>query len=651
MGRRVAVAAGALVVVIVLASLPWVRESVDFPVFYLVFLSTVLFWVAQATSWNILSGYSGYFSFGQGAFVGVAAYTSAVLAGRHGFSFFATVPLAGVFCVVLALAIGGLAFRLRSLRGEIFALLTLAVPFILASLARINSSIDGGQGVFVPVPEIPEAIGGFQELVYLLNLAAALLAVGIAFSMERSRAGWALFAEDVAEALGVPTFAHKMLAISATGLIAGVAGSIFALQVGFVTVEGVFGLTVPLFVIVMSVLGGRAHWVGPVIGALVIVTLQDRLSASDFEEWNLVIFGGILVLLVLIAPEGLYARVRRRPLVTLVAMGATLVVLAATRVWDEPLDVLAAILVVGAIVALWPRRRRRTPRAGSAASLSPEVEIPLVPEVATPTVEAATATPAVAEAISDRPAEPDERGPVIECLEVTKRFGGLYALRDLSLAVAPGELVGLVGPNGSGKTTLVNLIAGAMRPTSGDVRIDGRSTVDLPPHRVAHVGVARTYQIPRPFDSMTVRDNVAMAIMFGRERRSLAVARAEASQHLELVGLGHRADQHPLGINLHERQLLEMARAVAARPRVLLLDEALAGLNPVEIDNAVDVVRAIHRTGITIVIVEHLLRVVTQLATRMVVLDQGRLLAEGGPDVVMRDPAVVTAYLGKHVHA
>jgi branched-chain amino acid transport system permease protein len=146
---------------------------------------------------------------------------------------------------------------------------------------------------------------------------------------------------------------------------------------------------------------------------------------------------------------------------------------------------------------------------------------------------------------------------------------------------------------------------------------------------------------------MTVRDNVAMAIMFGRSGRGLEAARRDAEEHLALVDLAGRADALPSEINLHERQLLEMARALATRPRVLLLDEALAGLNPVEVDNAVRVVRRIHASGIAIVLVEHLLRVVNQLATRIVVLDQGRILAEGDPATVMRDPAVIRAYLGR----
>jgi branched-chain amino acid transport system permease protein len=238
-----------------------------------------------------------------------------------------------------------------------------------------------------------------------------------------------------------------------------------------------------------------------------------------------------------------------------------------------------------------------------------------------------------------------------ECRDVTRYFGGVRALHGVTLEIREGELIGLVGPNGSGKTTLINLLSGALRPTQGTIRVAGRDVAGLPPHRIAHAGVTRTYQIPRPFGSMTVRDNVAMAIMFGAAPRPLEEARRQADQYLDFVELGHLAGASPAAINLHERQLLEMARAIATRPKVLLLDEALAGLNPAEIDSAVRVVRRIHSAGVTIVVVEHLLRVVNQLATRIVVLDRGSCLADGDPQTVMRDPEVVRAYLGKHAHA
>ncbi len=631
--------AGIAIGVALLAALPFVRESLGLNAFYIVLLYTIFFWTAQATSWNILSGYAGYFSFGQGAFVGVGAYTAAVLSGRHGWSYFLTLPVAGAFSLGLALLIGALAFRLGSFRGEIFALLTLAVPFILASLARLNTTIDGGQGIIMPTPDFPGWIGEFQDFLYLLSLAIAALAVGIAYAIQHSRFGWALTAirdsEDVAEGLGVPTFRYKMLAIGASGLIGGISGAAYAQQIGFVTVQAVFGLTIPLFVIVMSVLGGRTHWLGPVIGATFIVLLQDRLVVAGLESWRLIIFGSILAFVVVAAPEGLQARFRARPLLALGAFAILAVGSFLIGVSDELLDAISIGAVGAAAVALWPGAVRRAARPP--ASVEPAVE-PVEPVV--PVVPDGSVGPAT-----------DPAPAVVECSELSRYFGGVRALDGLTLTIAEGELVGLVGPNGSGKTTLVNLLSRTFRPTSGRIRVVGKDIGGLAPHRVAHAGVARTYQIPRPFPSMTVRDNVAMAIMFGRDPRPITAARQAAQQHLDFVHLTRLAEAYPGEINLHERQLLEMARAIASSPRILLLDEALAGLNPAEIDNAVEVVRRIHQSGITIVIVEHLLRVVNQLATRVVVLDRGRLLADGDPQTVMREPAVVTAYLGKHAHA
>jgi len=633
MTRRFAI--GFPLVVAVLACLSLYRVTLGFPLFYLALLTLMLFWVTQATSWNILSGYSGYFSFGQAAYVGIGAYSTAVLFGRHGVNFYLTILVAAGLSAVLALAVGAIAFRLRSLRGEIFALLTLAVPFILAALARINSSIDGGQGIIVAVPPFPEGLGLFQDFLYLLNLLVAALAVLVAYLMQKSRFGWALSAvrdaEDVAEGLGVPTFRYKMLALLASAVIGGVGGSLFALQIGFVAVDSIFHLTVPLFVIVMSVLGGRTHWIGPVVGVVLVVLLQDRLTASGLGEWQLIVLGAILVVLVVLAPEGVYARLRARPVAALVTAA---VVIAAVWLPGEPLDAILAGLLAATVVALLPWRR---PPAAPATAADPATD----PAAAA----AATAVPAAS------PGPVEVGAVVIECQSVARYFGGVRALEDVSLTVREGEIVGLVGPNGSGKTTLVSILSGNLRPTRGSVRIAGNDLAKLPPHRVAHAGVARTYQIPRPFTSMTVRDNVAMAIMFGRSPRSLATARRDATGPLDVVGLGHLAGAYPGKLNLHQRQLLEIARALAADPKVLLLDEALAGLNPAEIDNAVEVIRRVHRSGVSIVIVEHLLRVVNQLATRIVVLDRGTRLADGDPREVLADPAVVRAYLGKRAHA
>jgi branched-chain amino acid transport system permease protein len=626
------------------------RESLGLQVSYLSLLTLVFVWIIQATSWNILSGFSGYFSFGQAAYVGTGAYATAVLYGRHGVSFYATLLVAAGLCALLALTIGGLAFRLRSLRGEIFALLTLAVPFILGALARTSRAIDGGQGIPLPVPAFPAQIGLFQDFLYLVGLVVAAGAIWTAFAIAHSRFGWALAAirdaENVAEGLGVATFRYKLLALVASAVIGGVGGSVFALYIGFVTVESVFNLNFPLFVIVMSVLGGRTHWLGPIIGAALVILLQNRLASSDFESWQLIVLGAILALLVAVAPQGLTSGVQRRLWPVLGALFGTALILWLARAPGQPLDWILVGMLVAAAVAIWPERRRQAPSIAPAEPATAEPSPPRATASGAPARDpAAPDAPASAsrtsESISATPAV------LVECRNVARYFGGVHALEDVTLRIQEGEIVGLVGPNGSGKTTLVSLLSGSLRPTRGHILVTGRDTRALEPHRLAHAGIARTYQIPRPFASMTVRDNIAMAVMFGRVPSRLTQARARAEQHIEFVGLRHLADALPSALNLHQRQLLEIARALATEPKVLLLDEALAGLNPAEIDSAVEVVRRVHRAGTAIVIVEHLLRVVNQLATRVVVLDRGTVLADGEPRAVMSDPAVIQAYLGR----
>jgi branched-chain amino acid transport system permease protein len=209
-----------------------------------------------------------------------------------------------------------------------------------------------------------------------------------------------------------------------------------------------------------------------------------------------------------------------------------------------------------------------------------------------------------------------------------------------------------VGPNGSGKTTLVNIMAGTFPPSSGTISLNGTGTVGSRPHRIAHLGIARTYQIPRPFDTMTSRENIAVSYMFGRSPHSLDEARAAADEWLAFTGLEKQADLGIDQLTLHQLKFLELARALATQPTLLLLDEVLAGLNPTEINQSMEMIRSIHDRGVTLVIVEHVIRAITALSSRIVVLDQGRVVADGEPTAVMSDPAVIAAYLGtKRRHA
>jgi branched-chain amino acid transport system ATP-binding protein len=238
---------------------------------------------------------------------------------------------------------------------------------------------------------------------------------------------------------------------------------------------------------------------------------------------------------------------------------------------------------------------------------------------------------------------------LLEVAGLTKRFGGLVANDAVSFSLAAGEIVGLIGPNGAGKTTLFNCLAGFTRPTSGAIRLDGASIAGLPPEAVARRGVARTFQIVRIFRSMTALENV----MVGAMLREKAVPAAErlARDTLEFAGLGGRAGWPAANLTVSEQKRLELARALATSPRLLLLDEVMAGLVPAEVKEAAELVQRVRARGITCVVVEHVMEGIMPIADRVLVLDDGRKIADGPPAAIAADPAVITAYLGEGYRA
>lgn len=241
---------------------------------------------------------------------------------------------------------------------------------------------------------------------------------------------------------------------------------------------------------------------------------------------------------------------------------------------------------------------------------------------------------------------------VLELEDVEKRFGGLPAVDGVTIGADEGEILAIVGPNGAGKSTMLKLIVGLETPTGGSVTFAGKDITHLPPHRVRKKGIAMVQQNPRAFPSMTVLENVALGALFGRvgAHRQEEEALEIAADALSLVGLKERRDDHVDNLNLHQQRFLELARAIAGKPRLLLLDEVMAGLNDAELDASIEIVRTIRdQRDITVIWVEHVMQAVMRLAERVVVLNFGKVLTKGRPEDVMREPAVVEAYLGEKI--
>ena len=548
---------------------------VGLPAFYESFLYLLLSAIVLATSWNLLSGYSGYFSFGHGAFFGVGVYTTAALAGKLGWNFLWTLPLAALTATALGVGLGAVVFRVRALRGELFALLTLAITFVMSTIAL--NAVDGGPGIMLNA-DIPKIAPTASGVLYLLMLAAAALTLWTAYAMVHSRFGTGLFAihddEDVAEVMGVPTYRFKLAAFAISCALAGLAGGIHAVFVSYVTVAETFSIALAVNVVLMSALGGTRHWLGPAVGAIAITVLLYAFTSGNAAVIGRALTGLILIVVIVVMPEGILGQILKR-------------------------------------------YRRK------AASARP------------------VARDLVVEKIKHEPGE-----PLLVVKGAAKAFKGVQALAGVDLEVRRGEILGLVGPNGSGKSTLINVVSGHYAADAGSIRFEGEELIGKPAHRIARAGIARTYQIPRPFPQMTVLQNVALPPMFGQVVMDRRHAEEEAWRWLAFTGLEAKAHRLPSELNLHERKFLELARALASRPRLLFLDEVLSGLTPTEMDGALRLIRAIRDQGATIVFVEHVMRAVMELTDRIVVLTYGKTIASGAPQEVMRDPRVVGAYLG-----
>jgi branched-chain amino acid transport system permease protein len=551
--------------------------------YYQLILTLVPVWALFGVSWNILSGYGGQLSFGHASFFGIGAYTVTLAVVYWGLSPWIGIVLGMILGGLAAIAIGTPTFRLR---GHYFALSMLAYPLAILYVLQYL----GFQEVSIPMHrENPVAFMEFSEPRIYTLIAVCLLVVGVVISLviENSRFGLALLAirqnELAAEAAGINARQWKMRSLVVSGMMAAVAGGFYARVLVVVTPDSVFGMLVSAQAVVVTLFGGVASVWGPLIGAAILVPLAETLQAE----------------------LGTYL-----PGIQGVVYGIAII----------------AIMLLSPDGLFWTIRDRWFRPKAAAPVPAP---VPDLMPVSPPTRRAAA--PAGA--------------PLLKVENLSRSFGGLKAVSEVSFSIAEGEILGIIGPNGAGKTTLFNVLNGVLSADEGSAQLAGQQMLGRKTFEVCRMGVGRTFQVVRSFPRLPVLDNVIVgAYGAGLSDRD---AIASAARALQQVGLHEQSGVAAGQLTNKQLRLMELARALAGRPRLLLLDETLAGLGREECDSVLTVLAGLREEGMTICIIEHTMHAMMRLADRFVVLDHGRVLATGLPRTVVEDTSVIEAYLGK----
>ncbi|HVF75452.1 MAG TPA: branched-chain amino acid ABC transporter permease/ATP-binding protein [Acidimicrobiales bacterium] len=654
----------------------------------------------------LLTGWVGQISLGHAALVGVGAYLTGHIVEGAGIVFPLSLPIAAVLSGGVAAMLGAVAVRVR---GLYLAVATLVFSWMASEFlfrqdwftqhGEIGERAIGEKG------QLPFFDFSDRRTFFLVALAALGLVAFGAANVRDSKTGRAFFAlrgsEMAAASLGIDVVRYKFLAFVTSGAIAGIAGNLIMTEARVVTPDQ-FSFNRSLFYVAIAVVGGLVSLPGAVASGIVFAALSEVFYRVEVLGAFLEIVSSLLLAVVLIAYRGGLASFpdRARRIVELL------------RPRIEP--------VVAPLVARIPERWRHRPEAERAWSVDlsgvgerirdrrhqvatatrrlrarlPIAQLQPPPELApeapldfkaavratTPAVNGHSAEEAHPEPVVDHQAElaalrarlsevrplgdRSERRPLIEADHVTVRFGGLTAVDDASLQVCEGEIVGLIGPNGAGKTTLFNAVAGYNTPAAGIIRLYGQDVTNLPVHRRARVGVARTFQLIQLFRQLSVYENLLVAthvhnptgfgshlVVSGRaiEQEEAAVDRVnEILDLLDLTDIAYRpTGDLPFGV----LRMVEVARALVTGFRVIMLDEPASGLDNTETDRLIEVLRFVRGLGVTLLLIEHDVRMVTGVSDYMYVLEQGRIIAEGVPEDIQRNPAVIAAYLGEPADA
>jgi len=575
--------------VIVLAILPNVPRNP----FYEDIIVSSYFFATMALAWNLVGGFAGQISLGHTAFFGIGAYTSTLLYLHYNLTPWLGMLVGALLSVLIAIGIGIPCFRLKS---HFFALATIAIGEVLRFIASYWRELtQGGVGLLIPFKP------GFANFMFkekwpyaYIALAFMLVMLLICYHIRNSRLGYYLISlredQDAAESLGVKTSNCKLIALIISAFFTSIMGTFYAQYILFIDPFTVFSLPNSIELALFTIIGGLGTVVGPLYGAFLLTPLDVFLRAwlgGVSAGLNFIVYGLVLMVAVKYFPKGLSGWINK---------------------WYTPL-------------------LQKMPGGGRPF----QEEGPSFPSIAPSLVQAS---------------EVNKKSPFFSVQRLYKRFGGLVAVRDVSFDIKQGEILGLIGPNGAGKTTIFNLITGFITPDSGEVQFKGETITGLkPPHQVCLKHIGRTFQLVKPFKDMTVLENV-MVGAFTRVKEA-SEARKRALEIIHFLGLSKHSNSLASSLTIADRKRLELARALATKPELLLLDEVVAGLNPKETEEIIGIIRKIRDQGVTIFMIAHVMKAVMTLSDRIVVLHHGEKIAEGRPIEVARDRRVIEAYLGE----